>query len=152
MSDAVDISVTLVPTGEGLEFGPRMIVVPARPGMESADMYRQFMGPPESCRARQPMVTIVRTGVLNSPDRVVVTSSQRKRTVFAIELEIRRFDGPLAGNDPWIALIRADLGLLEPGTYQLVVQETVLRFMDLHHPERATAPTTSEQHMSFNCV
>jgi hypothetical protein len=147
----VDTGITPAPTGVGLEFGPRMMVVPAQPGTTTVDLYRQYIGAPESCQARQPMVAIVRTGVLNSPDQVTSSGSQRSGTTFTIALEIRRFDGPLAGNDPWVALIQVDLGSLDPGSYQLVVQETVLRFTDLHHPERATDPMRREQRMSFDC-
>jgi hypothetical protein len=147
----VDTGITPAPTGLGLEFGPRMMVVPAQPGTTTVDLYRQFISAPESCPAHQPTVAIVRTGVLNSPDQVALRSSQRRGATFTLELEIRRFDGPLAGNDPWVALIQVDLGALDPGSYQLVAQETVLRFTDLHHPERATDPASREQRMSFDC-
>ena len=69
-----------------------------------------------------------------------------------MDVEIRRFDGPLAANDPWLALVRMDLGSLEPGAYQLVVRETVLHFTELHHPENAVDPAMSERRLSFNCV
>ena len=121
-------SIMPVPTGMGLDSGPYAMVVPAKAMMATADLYRQFIGVPLSCRAREPIVAVVCTKVLNSPDRVAVTASRRVGTVFSIEIEIRRFDGPLAANDPWIALIRWDLGSLEPGTYQLVVRETILHF------------------------
>lgn len=150
--EPINISITSVPSGEGIEFGPRMMVVPAEPGVATTNLYRQHIEAPQACRAREPLVAILRTDMLKTPDRVAVTGSRATDTRFEVDIEIRRYDGPLAANDPWVALISVDLDSLEPGTYQLVLQETVLRFTELHQPDRATNPTTSERRMSFNCV
>jgi hypothetical protein len=150
--ESLEIDVTCVPSGGDLEGGPAIMIVPAGDSASTSDLYRQFREAPASCRAREGVVAIVSTGVLNTPDQVSATGRRRDGYGFEMNIEIRRFEGPLAGNDPWLALVRMEIGSLEPGAYQLAVQETVLRFMDLHHPERATNPTTSEQRMSFNCV
>ena len=145
-------SITSVPSGEGIELGPCMMVVPADQGVPTPSLYRRYIKGSQGCRAREPVVGIVRTKVLNSPDRVAVTGSRHTGTRFAVDIEVRRYDGPLAANDPWVALILVELGSLEPGTYRLVVQETVLRFRELHQPARATDPKATEQHMNFTCV
>jgi len=98
------------------------------------------------------MAAIVSTGALNTPDQVSVTGSRRYRDSFDLDLEIRRFDGPMAANDPWLALIRMELGLLEPGSYRLTVHETAMRFTDIRHPETATEPMTTERSFGFVCV
>lgn len=145
-------SVTSVPSGEGIELGPRMMVVPADQTVATPSLYRRYIKASRSCRAGEPVVAIIRTEMLNTPDRVAVTASRHSGARFAVDIEIRRYDGPLAANDPWVALILVDLDSLEPGTYQLVAQETVLRFTELHQPDRATGPTMTEQHMTFTCV
>ena len=148
----IEIDVTRVPSGGDLDGGPVIVLVPSGNSVSPADLYRRFKEAPTSCRSQEGIVAIVSTGVLNTPDQVSVTGRRRDGNSFEMSLEIRRFEGPLAANDPWLALVRMELGSLEPGAYQLVVQETVLRFTELHYPERATNPTTSEQRMSFNCV
>lgn len=152
MIERLEIDITVVPSGGELESGPAIIVVPAGDGASTSNLYRRFREAPASCRPREVVVAIVSTGLLNTPDQVSATGCRRDDNSFELNLEVRRFEGPLAANDPWFALVRMGLGSLEPGAYQLTVQETVLRFMDLHHPERAINPTTSEQRMSFNCV
>jgi hypothetical protein len=152
MIELLETSVERIPSDTGLGPDSAVLVVPAGEGASTADLYRRFSGAPASCRARERVVAIVSTGVLNTPDQVSATGRRRDGNSFEMNLEIRRFEGSLRANDPWIALVRMELGFLEPGTYQLVVQETMLRFMDLHHPERVTDPTTSEQRMSFDCV
>jgi hypothetical protein len=72
-------------------------------------------------------------------------------SVLNVDLEIRRFEGDLAANDPWIALVSVELGRLKPGAYEVVLRSTVLRFQDLRHPEAATDPTVSEQRFRFEC-
>lgn len=148
----MEIDVTYVPPGGDLEGGPAIMIVPAGDSASTADLYRQFIEAPASCRARERVVVIVSTGMLNAPDEVSSTGHWRDGDSIEMNIEIRRFEGPLAGNDPLLALVRMEIGSLEPGAYQLAVQETVLRFMDLHHPERATNPTTSEQRINFNCI
>jgi hypothetical protein len=128
-----------------------MLVVPVGDGASTADLYRQFSGTPARCQAREELVAIVSTIELNTPDQVSATGRQRDGNCFEMSLEIRRFEGSIDANDPWIALVRMDLGCLEPGTYQLVVRETEFRFSEMRHPERANKSSTSERGMSFDC-
>ena len=152
MIELLETSVERIPSDTGLGSNFAVLVVPAGKGASTVDLYRRFSGVPASCRARERVVAIVSKGVLNTPDQVSATGRRRDGNRFEMNLEIRRFEGSMRANDPWIALVRMELGFLEPGTYQLVVQEMVLRFMDLHHPEQAIDPTTSEYRISFDCV
>ena len=152
MIEDLEIDITPVPFGRDLEDSPAMLVVSSGADASTADLYRRFREAPAHCRSRTRVVAIVSTDVLNTPDQVSATGRLRDGSSFEMNLEIRRFDGPLAGNDPWVALVRMELGFLEPGAYQLIVLETVLRFTELHYSERAANPTTSEQRMTFNCV
>jgi hypothetical protein len=150
--NSIETSLTHVPTGQGLESGPRLMVVPVGAGADTVELYRRFVNAPSTCRAGESLVAIVRSEVLNTPDQAAVRSSARRGNAFVIELELRRYDGPLAANDPWLALIRADLGALRQGRYRLVLRETVLRFMELHRPERASGGATREQRLGFECA
>jgi hypothetical protein len=145
-------SVARIPSDTGSGSDPALFVVPAGAGSSTVDLYRRFSGAPAGCRAREKVVAIASTGVLNTPDQVSASGRRRGRDIFEMSLEIRRFEGSIRANDPWIALIRMELGSLEAGAYQLVVQETARRYTELRHPERATNPTTSERRISFNCV
>lgn len=72
-------------------------------------------------------------------------------SLLTVEVEIRQFTGPLAANDPWIALVRVGLGSLQPASYELALRTTVLAFNDLRHPESASGPSTSERRFRFEC-
>ncbi len=146
-------TITVVPSGQGFESGPRMMVVLADDGMATADLYREHINhSARSCPAQRPIVALVRTTTQKSPDRVTITGSRRDDNTFIVDVEIRRYDGPLAGNDPWIALIRTELGSLSAGEYALVVQETRLRFTNLHDPDQASDPVTTSERLIFHCV
>jgi hypothetical protein len=144
-------NISPVPTGELLELGPEFVVVPAQEGVASADFYRRYAHAPFSCRAHEPTLAIIRTPPLSTPDRVAVSATSWLASVLTVDLDIRRFDGTLFANDPWIALVSVELGPLDPGAYEVVVRSTVLRFQDLRHPETATDPTVTEQHFRFEC-
>lgn len=129
-----------------------MLVAPSGGSASTADLYRRFGGSSAGCRAQEKVAAVVSTGVLNTPDRVNATGRRRDGNSFEMNLEIRRFEGSIFANDPWIALIRMELGSLDPDAYELVVQETVLHFTESQHPERASNPATSERRMRFSCV
>ena len=151
MIEHLEVNISHIPSGRGLEEGPAMIVVPSLSGATTAELYVRFGHAPASCRSQEPVAAIASTGLLNSPDRVGVTGTRLDNGVFELALEIRAFNGPLAGNDPWIALVQMELGILHPGAYLLIARKTVLGFSDLHHPEYATNPTSTDERMSFDC-
>jgi hypothetical protein len=152
MIEPLEINTTRIPSDQGLAGGPLIMVVPSLKSAPTDELYLRFGNAPVSCRSQESVAAIVSTGALNSPDRVAATGGRLDEGVFELVLEIRAFDGPLAANDPWIALVRVELGALKPGEYQFVVRETVLRFTDLDHPESATDPATSERRISFDCL
>ena len=152
MIETLEISIEPIPSETGLGSDPVVLVVPAEKGARTSDLYRRFGGSPADCRAQEEMAAIVSTGALNTPDHVSATGRRHNSNSFEMNLEIRRFEGSIRANDPWIALVRMEIGSLERGPYQLVVQLTEFRFTELQHPERATNSVTSERRTSFNCL
>jgi hypothetical protein len=127
------------------------MVVPAQEGVAPKDLYRNNANTPFHCAARILALAIMRTQPLASPDQAAVAAASWTGSVLAVDLEIRRYDGYLAANDPWIALVSLELGRLEPGPHEVAVRTTVLHFTDLLHPEAATDPASSEQRFRFEC-
>lgn len=151
MRKQITVDITKIPSGGDIGAGPWIAIVPDPACGSAADLYRQHQAAPAACRASEEAVAIVATGLLNTPDKVAATGWRGDGRNFAMNLEIRRFEGPLAANDPWMALVRMRLGKLAPGWYRLAVRETVRRFMDRHHPERTVDPTTRERSATFVC-
>lgn len=152
MIEPLETTIERIPSDTGLGSGSSVLVVPAGEGESTARLYRRFIMAPAICRAPERVVAIVSTGVLNSPDQVGATGRRGEGNSFETDLEIRRFEGSMRANDPWIALVRMELGSLEPGSYQLMVKETVLHFRDRLRPECAIDPSTSKRRVSFDCV
>jgi hypothetical protein len=130
--------------------GPTLLV--AQDSVAPAELYRRGMSSPLRCAAKVPVAALIRTPLLSSPDVVAARAGEWTGSVLTIEVEIRRFTGPLAGNDPWIALVRVGLGSLQPGSYELALRTTVLAFADLHHPESAGGESISGQSFHFECI
>jgi hypothetical protein len=151
MTTAMHASISVVPTGELPEPGPQFMVVPVQEHLAPVDLYRRHANAPYVCVAHEPAQALIRTPTLSSPDHVRIVAASWTASVLIVELEIRRFEGELAANDPWIALVSVELGRLDPGAYEIVVRSTFLRFLDLRHPETATDPTVSEQRFRFGC-
>jgi hypothetical protein len=152
MMEQLKTSVLAIPSDTAVGPNAVMLVVPAGEGASSADLYRQFSGSSFICPANEQIVAIVSTGVLNTPDQVSATGRRPEHSSFVMDLEIHRFEGIMRANDPWVALVRMELGCLEPGTYQLVVHETEFRFSEMRRPERANRRATSKREMSFDCT
>lgn len=150
MIETLETSITPIPSEQGSP-DASVTVVPADEGVDTAELYRRHTRDSPQCRAQRPSVGLVSTGVLNTPDRVAATGVRRDGR-FEIALELRRFDGPMAANDPWIAVVRAELGRLDQGSYRLNVQQTVLRFTDIEHPELTSDPVVTERSLDFDCV
>jgi hypothetical protein len=146
----MNTTITPVASGQEIEFGPRFVVAPAAGGA-TLQLYRRFAETPLSCRSGDPVVAIVRTDLLNTPDRVTISASERVGRTFTLTLDIRRFDGPLAANDPWIALIRIELGSLPAAEYELIVHEIGRRFTQRDNPDQAEDPTTRTERFVFAC-
>jgi hypothetical protein len=151
VTEPLTISVTRVPAGSGLEPGPGLVVGSAEHEASTAELFERFSRKSSGCQLGQRTVAIISTGVLDTPDQVMASGSRRDRHGFDVNLEVRDFDGPMAANDQWLALVRMELGYPEEGSYQLTVYETVLRFTDIGHPEAAEKVRTAEWRFSFRC-
>ncbi len=157
MIEPLTISVTRVPAVSGMESGPCLepgpTVVVGSVGQEAgtAELFERFSRKSSGCRAGQRTVAIISTGVFDTPDQVTATGSRRDRTAFDLNLEVSDFDGPMAANDQWLALVRMELGYPEEGSYQLTVHETVRRFTDIGRPETAEKVRTAEWRFRFSC-
>jgi hypothetical protein len=136
---------------EALPQGGPSVVVVAQNSVAPAELYRRGMSSPLRCAANVPVVALIRTPLLSSPDVVAAKAGEWTPSLLIVELEIRQFTGPLAANDPWIALVCVGLGSLQPAPYELALRTTVLAFSDLHHPESASGPSTTEQRFRFEC-
>ena len=150
MIEQLQIRIVRVPSGGGLKEAAVIMMVPSL-DVPTADLFLRFAQAPPRCRAREDIAAIVSTGLLNSPDTLSATGGRAAERMFEIDLEICAFDGPLAANDPSIALLRMELGSLERGAYELVVRTTVSRFTDRQQPERGTNPTAREERLQFHC-
>lgn len=152
MMEPLEVSIGRIPSDTARVSDLALIVLPADPGSTAEELYRRGGEAPARCPAGQRAVAIVSTGELNTPDEVGANGRRRDRDSFELDLQIRRFSGSIRANDPWIALVRLELGMLDAGSYRLTVKQTVLRFADRSHPEDATDPTTTEHYFSFECV
>ena len=143
------VEVIRVPGGDGLDEGPLLVVTPVLPGVQPLDLYREAGEDSRCCPSGVACLALVAAGVFNSPDQVHVTGWEPGDCRFGLDLETRIFTGPLAANDPWLALVRAELGKLATGAYQFSIRETVLRFAELDHPEACNDRTIRERHARF---
>lgn len=151
MNRELPISLERIPSDTGTGHDPVLLVATAEPSSSTTGLYRRFTGEAAGCRAGENLVVIASTGALNSPDLVAASGRRHSGSAFKMALDIRRYDGPIRANDPWIALVRMDLGSLDGGRYAVVVEQTTRRFTDRQHPERATNPVTIERRLQFNC-
>ncbi len=148
----LDVAVTRIPSDAEVSSQLEAMVVALSGGTTVEERYRRFHDAPAPCPRRQPAEAIVAVGTLNSPDQVEAAGTRIAPDAFRIALDVRRFDGPLAANDPWTALVSMALGSLEAGSYTLVVQESVSRFTEHNRPETATGRETTEHAIAFECV
>jgi hypothetical protein len=151
MIETLETNIVRADPGGGLDTAPGVVVTPLQEESTIADLYARGQAT-SPYPAGQPLISIVSVGLLNSPDQVTASGGSSGLQRFEMNVEVRAFTGPLAANDPTIALISMKLGSLEPGSYELAVHCTRLRFREINHPERATSPMTSDRIMTFNCV
>lgn len=151
MIKTLEVSIERIPSDTAITPESVMLVVRMRTGDSAVDLYRRLAGASHACKAGEEVAAIVSSEALNTPDHVSAIGSQRDAMTFKIDLEIRRFRGPIRANDPWIALINMHLGALKSGVYELVVHETEFRFAEMRHPERATRWADRERRMAFDC-
>jgi hypothetical protein len=148
----IDTIVDRVATGEGLERGPRIVIALACDNLSRAETYLRFRDAPPQCHAGRAVLIMTRTDVLNSPDEIRLTCSERSGQTFRITFETRRFVGPLFANVLSVGLITLNAGSLDPGTYEAVVEETTFKFDDLSRPGRASNGVASLERQVFECL
>ena len=152
MTEPLTTSVTRVPAPSGPQPSLVLAVGSAEQDADTAELFERLSREPAGCRAGHRTVAIISAGVFDTPDRVTATGSRRDHEGFDLDLEVRDFDGPMAANDQWRALVRMELGYLEEGSYQLTVHQTVLRFTDVGRPETAVKVRASESRFGFSCL
>jgi hypothetical protein len=122
-----------------LDLDPTVVVAPADAGTTPLERYRATRHP-GPYPASTPLVLLVRGGTLNSPDTLAITRAERRGHLVTVELERRRFTGPLSANDVTQPLVEVELGPLGAGDWQIDVRETELTFDKYDHPEAPASP------------
>ena len=116
---------------------PAVVVVPASAGKTTLERFRNRTAKPVS---GTPLVVIVRLADANSPDVIAVKNAQRDGTKVSVAIELRKYDGPLSGNDVTTPLVEIELGTLPPATYTIEIGEQILHFTKYDAPQTATKP------------
>lgn len=129
--------------------GPATGVALSSSGLSPQERFRRLL-PPDRVPARTPLVLLWRGEPLSSADTVAVMSVNQVANRIALQIELRRFDGPLHANVVTVPVVEVDLGPLEPGQYDVSVELTELSFSEYDHPENATNAST--QHADFSFV
>jgi hypothetical protein len=118
-------------------------------GKSAPDRLRHLL-PPDRIPARTPLVLLWRGGELSSPDVIAVKAANRSGQKIDLQVELRRFDGPLHGNIITVPIVELELGALERGRYEMSIEVTELSFKEYGNPENAANPST--QHSSYSFV
>ncbi len=129
--------------------GPALGVAEVASGKRPQERLRYLL-PPDRVPAHAPLVLLWRGDPLSSPDTIVLKGAHKSGQEIAVQIELRRFDGTLHANTVTVPIVEIDLGVLEPGHYEVSIAVTELWFSDLDHPENAAKPST--QHTSFSFV
>ena len=125
--------------------GPRLVVVEIAAGAAVATRYRRAWDTARPLPAGQPLVALVRSTPLSTPDRIHVIDASSDGQRFTINLDIRYYSGDLAANVVTIALVQVMLGSLVPGEYQAIANEATTDLFDLNSPDN-TRPATAVAH------
>jgi len=144
-TDVVDLKL-----GELPQDGPSIAVVAADAASTPAGRYRQAGRPGEPLPSGKPLVALVRSGVLSTPDTIAVADSSSDGNTFRLTLDVRRYIGPISANVEREAIVQAELGALAAGHYVVIVTRTTREFQDLQHPEQAANPTSAEERLEFD--
>jgi hypothetical protein len=99
-----------------------------------------------------PLVLLWRGDQLSSPDTIAVKGANKNGQGIDVQIELRRFDGTLHANTVTVPIVKVDLGVLEPGRYQVSIEVTELWFGEYGHPEKASNASTEHTSFSFTVV
>lgn len=144
-TDVVDLKPGELPQG-----GPSIVVVAADAASTPAGRYRQAGRAGDAQPPGKPLVALIRSGVLSTPDTIQVSDSSADGNTFRLTLDLRRYIGPISANVERETIVQAELGALSPGHYAVVVTRTTREFQDLQHPEQAANPTSAEERLEFD--
>jgi hypothetical protein len=144
-TDVIDLKLGDLP-----QSGPSIVVVATDAAGTPAGRYRQAGRPADSLPSGKPLVALVRSGVLSTPDTIEVADSSTDGHTFRLTLDLRRYTGPISANVERETLVQAELGALSPGRYTVVVTRTTREFQNLQQPEQAANPTSAEERLEFD--
>jgi hypothetical protein len=128
---------------------PRVVVVARDAGATPVERYRRGAAAAGAVPAGKPLVALVRSGVLSTPDRFTLTQAARDGGEIQLTFEIRRYTGPISANVEREALAEIELGSLPPGSYVVVVTLNTRTFEDLQAPDAFTETTTTVERFPF---
>src|SRR5262249_16982592 len=140
-----ELSTSELPPG-----GAAIVVAPAPAGTAPAERYRRASSAGSPLPAGTPLVALVRSGALSTPDTVEVRESSRDGDTFRLTLDVRRYTGPISANVEREVLVEADLGSLPAGQYAVVVTTTTVEFQDQQHPDRSGNLSTADGRLEFD--
>jgi hypothetical protein len=129
--------------------GPAIGVAEAASAKSPPDRLRHLL-PPDRIPAHTPLMLLWRGAQLSSPDTIAVECPNKSGQRIDLQVELRRFDGTLHMNTVTVPIVEVDLGALEPGRYEVLIEVIELWFREYGHPENATNAST--QHTSFSFV
>lgn len=128
--------------------GPALGVAELASGESTPERYRRLLSP-NRIPARVPLVLLWRGEQLSSPDTIAVTSANTNAQRIDVQIELRRFDGPLHVNTITVPIVEVDLGELQPDRYEATIEVDELWFSDLDHPELAAKPDRQRTTFTF---
>lgn len=143
-----------VPFDPQLEPMPRIVVVAADRIDDDDDLLAHYVSASSvegACQAESAIATIIRSERLNSPDRITVTGVERRPGGLRVEVQIQRYAGPMAANDPWFALISLEFGLPKAGVNEVLLSETTREFADSAVGEPIRVGNV-EHRLRFTCL
>ena len=142
-------SVLRVGALQAAKSGPPLVIA-RRDADASPDARYVHAGPAEQpFPAGVPLVGILRSDELASPDQIRVTASSRRDNSFLLAVERRRYTGSLAANVVTVAFVEMEIGALEPSDYELAAEVTTLEFDRFEHPESAGNPSLRRHRVDF---
>jgi hypothetical protein len=144
-TDLIDLELGDLP-----QDGPSMVVVAADAASTPVGRYRQAGRSGDALPSGKPLVALVRSGVLSTPDTIQAAESSSDGNMFRLTLDLRRYIGPISANVERETLVQAELGALSPGHYTVVITRTTREFQNLQQPEQAANPTSVEERLEFD--
>lgn len=130
--------------------GPTLRLALRAAGETPAERYERPADTQRAVPAGEALVVLKRVALLSTLDEVRVASATHDDATFSIAMEIRRYEGDIAANDPRAALVQVELGEPARGAYTIVVTEATSRFQDAKHPEQAADPTRATERLRFS--